>query len=332
MNTERQNILASIPIVFVHKGNSWYLPWVLRQALSVNNGANVALIADTKRHTNINGIESFLIDDLQIDLVKTFQQSYKHISTNSQNYEIFCWLRWFYLFAYMEKQNINHAFYLDSDVLIFTSPEHIVSLYPETVNRCAFMIPQQSYSSFYWCAGGHLSYWTRDALREFCNFTIDTFVKPDLLNIYNQKWNWHINNKVAGGICDMTTLYLFSQKYSDRVINFLADNREGIFDMNFNSPSNFLPDEFEMQNTHKKVNLHNNKPAVFKDGKLQCFHNIHFQGWAKHFIPEYYQGVSFKETTKHYLERIIYSIQRPLKTKLKPLLVKVQLILKDLYK
>ncbi len=329
---EQNNLSHSIPIVFVHKGDSWYLPYVLRQALAVNHNSDVALLSNGTHNSEIDGVEVCSIDDLQTELVQEFYQNYQHISTNSPDYEIFCWLRWFYLLAYMESKGISQAMYLDSDVLIFTSPKRIVSLYPEIVNKCAFVIPQQSHDSYYWCAGGHVSYWTQETLRKFCQFTIDTFYQQDLLNMYYQKWNWHIHHKVAGGICDMTTLYLFSREYSHSVVNLLAINRDGNFDMNFNSRSNFLDDEYEMQHNHKKVILQNNQIlGIPKNQSPVPFHNIHFQGWTKQFIPNYYQGQSFKEKTKHYFDRIFYTLQVPVKTKLKPAFVRIKLFLKELF-
>jgi len=270
------------------------------------------------------------INTLQSDLIHNFHQHYKHISTNSQDYEIFCWLRWFYLLAYMEGENIAHAFYLDSDVLIFSSPAYILSLYPEMSKGCAFSIPQQEYSSNYWCAGGQVSYWTQDALRKFCCFTIDSFQKKELLDLYIHKWSWHLNHKIAGGICDMTTLYLFSQDCSNHLTNFLAENRDGIFDMNFNSSDNFLENEYEMERSHKKVVLSQNRLLAFSKDSSVNLHTIHFQGWAKRFIPYYYRGLPFQETLNHKLEKIIYSVQNPLKIIFKPYLIQVQIILKKL--
>lgn len=329
---EQNHLSQSIPIVFVHKGDSWYLPYVLRQALAVNHNSDVTLLSNGTHKSDIDGVKVCLIDDLQTELVQAFYQHYQHISTNSQDYEIFCWLRWFYLLAYMESKGISQAFYLDSDVLIFTSPDRILSLYPEIENSCAFLIPQQSHDSYYWCAGGHISYWTKETLRQFCQFTIDTFRKQDLLNMYHQKWNWHMQHQVAGGICDMTTLYLFSREYSHCVINLLVSNRDGNFDMNFNSRSNFLENEYAMQDHHKKIILQNNQLlGMAKDQSLIPFHNLHFQGWTKKFIPKYYQGQAFKEKINHYLDRSLYTLQVPIKTQLKPAFVKVKLLLKNLF-
>jgi hypothetical protein len=329
---ETDKISQPIPIVFIHKGDSWYLPYVLRQALLVNNNSHVTLISDVKANSDIEGLQISLISDLYTDLAKEFTQIYKHLSSNSPNYEMFCWLRWFYLLEYMEKNNINQVFYLDSDVLIFTNPNHISHLYPEIKDSCAFLIPKQEHTSYYWCSGGHISYWTQDILRRFCQFTIDTFKRQNLLNMYNQKWNWHVNNKVSGGICDMTTLYLFSREYSDCVINFLSNNREGFFDMNFNASSNFLKNEYELQNNYKKTIFQDNKPlGLRRDKTIIHFHNIHFQGWAKKLIPNYYRGKYFKEKNKHYLDRAIYTLQAPLKTMTKPIFHKIELILKSFY-
>lgn len=317
MNIEQQNISEPIPIVFVHTGDSWYLPYVLRQALSVNNDSHVTLICDDKASINISGVEVLLIDDLHNPMVDEFYKNYKHMqTTNDKDLQVLCWLRWFYMLRYMELKNIRQAFYLDSDVLMYSSPEKILSLYPEISNGCGFLIPQQLHSSYIWSASGHFSYWTKDTLREFCNFTIDTFCKKHLLDSYNQKWNWHLENKVDGGICDMTTLYLFSHEFNSCVTNLLTENCEDTFDVNFNFSVNFLEDEYETQNGHKRLVFEQGKPVIFRDKIMVSLHNIHLQGAAKRFIPNYYRGLPFNEKFKHFLERLKHTKLVPLRAKL----------------
>jgi hypothetical protein len=322
MNLEQEHIPEPIPIVFLHKGDSWYLPYVLRQALSINQNSQVVLISDQKTNADIEGVKIFLINDLQNPMIDDFCKNYKHLSTNPKEYEVFCWLRWFYLLKYMEINNISHVFHLDSDVLIFSSTEHILSLYPELSRGCGFLIPQQQHFSYDWVASGHISYWTKDALQKFCNFIIDSFYKQELLNIYYQKWNWHLENKVNGGICDMTTLYLFNNQYISYVVNLLAENRDGTFDLGFGTSSNFLENEYEMQkigsyNSHKRIEFSQNKPVIFKNQIPVKLHNIHFQGAAKRFIANYYSGLPFREKFKHILERAKFTIFLPLKIKIK---------------
>ncbi|MFM7886339.1 MAG: hypothetical protein ACKPCM_06555, partial [Pseudanabaena sp.] len=89
---------------------------------------------------------------------------------------------------------------------------------------------------------------------------------------------------------------------------------------------------YEMQHKHKKVILQNNQLlGIPKDKDPEPFHNLHFQGWIKQFIPNYYQGHAFQEKRKHYLDRILYTLQVPIKTKLKPAFVKIKLLLKNLF-
>lgn len=294
----------STPIIFVHKRKSWYLPYTLLQAASVSENSDVTLLYDGENIVANPRIRVTQLDKLHSSMVTKFGNQYHHMSTNSRDYELFCWLRWFYLLSYMELENIPSAFYLDSDVLIFRSTDYLLGNYSDTLNKCAFMIPQQSHSSYRWAASGHISYWTQEALKEFCNFALDTFLQQEWLNMYRQKWSWDVENKKPGGICDMVALYLFWREYNTSITNLCEEYGDGTFDHNFNSASNFLEDEYELQNGHKAVNFLNGKPIFFKAKKKIFAHAIHFQGMAKKYIPVYYRGPWFKEQLEYTLDRM----------------------------
>ena len=146
------------------------------------------------------------------------------MSTNSSEFEQFCWLRWFYLLNLMKRTNIQSVFYFDSDVLIYSSISDMIKCYSDLKFKCGFCIPKQDFDSLRWAASGHASFWTIDMLEAFCDFILKSFQKSHYMKMYEKKWAWHRSSATQGGICDMTTLFLFWKEKSNEIVNFLKSH------------------------------------------------------------------------------------------------------------
>jgi hypothetical protein len=280
-------------LVFVHKGYSWYLPFVLNQAQSSDPDANIVLLGDCSKSDRI---EAKLMRELRDSkYIQKFTDKYVHMSTNSFDFELFCWLRWFYLLDYMQRSSIRSVMHLDSDVLLFSSLSEIKSHYTNVVDNCGYIIPEQSFDSLEWSASGHISYWTSDSLAEFCEFAIESFSDRRYLSLYEEKWNWHQRHHQYGGICDMTTLYLFWLERDSSIFNLARQHDRHVFDNSMNTASNYLANEFETERGIKKVSFINGIPMLTanQDGQQVRVHGCHFQGAAKQHIPAYYRGKNF---------------------------------------
>lgn len=114
-------------IIITHKGNPSYLKFVLSQLQETNPNANIILMGDksNQKHSKINlfnlsskKIKHVLLDDY-FEYAKKFQQVYVHNNFTDINYELFCYQRWFCVYEYMIKNNLEDAFAIDSDVLIY---------------------------------------------------------------------------------------------------------------------------------------------------------------------------------------------------------------------
>jgi len=281
-------------ILFFHIGQSLYLQYVLYQAKFSSPNSDVILLGE---NTKFRGIENAPLDNFSnTERIRIFKENYVHMSSNSQEFELNCWLRWFYMFEYMRRNRIHSVFHFDSDVSLYSSIETIVQSYSHLISDCAFMIPYQDSNLLQWLASGHVSYWTATMLGEFCDFIIDSFCKDKYLRLYKDKWNWHISTGRPGGICDMTTLYFFWLERQSLITN-LAINYDGnVFDDNVNCSSNHKEDEYVIHQGIKKIKFINKKPMFIskKTGEFVYAHAIHFQGNAKVFIPRYYTGMVFK--------------------------------------
>jgi hypothetical protein len=297
-------VSGSTPIVFIHKGYSWHLPYVLRQAAWVNSNCGVVLIFEGQDIAVDRGINK-KVGCVPVDRILSiapnpdldrFCSHYRHMSSNSTEFELFCWKRWYYLLSYMEAEHIDRVLYLDSDVLVYYSTDYLLNHYSSVLKACALMIPQQDHQSFSWCVSGHISYWTKAALKEFCSFILDSFESAEKYSHYCRKWEWHNECGSPGGICDMTTLYLFWRSNQASITNFAEEYVGGVFDMNFSLSLNYRENEYVLKNGHKAVEFVDGKPVFFrdKDGRVNA-HAIHFQGHAKNLIPSYYNGPLFRQ-------------------------------------
>ncbi|WP_310414124.1 hypothetical protein [Chamaesiphon sp. OTE_8_metabat_110] len=300
-------------VVFVHRGYSWYLPFILNQAKSVDPDANIVLLGDCAKSESIE--PKFFRELRDSHYISRFVDKYIHMSTNSSEFELFCWLRWFYLLDYMQRNSIASAFHLDSDVLLFSSLGDIKSYYGDVINDCGYMIPDQSFDALEWSASAHISYWTAERLAEFCEFAIESFSDRRYLSLYAEKWHWHQQHQLAGGICDMTTFYLFWLERGSSIGNLSRQHDRHIFDNNMNSANNYLPDEFELDRGLKKIDFVNGKPmfTASKDSQLVRVHGCHFQGAAKQYIPTYYRGKNFPGKTATALSRTAIKLLKTLR-------------------
>jgi hypothetical protein len=300
-------------VVFVHRGSSWYLPFVLNQAKSVAPDANIVLLGDCSKSDRIE--TEFLQQLRDSNYISRFVDNYMHMSTNSSEFELFCWLRWFYLLDYMHRNSIKSAIHLDSDVLLFSSLSEIESAYGDVMNDCGYIIPDQSFDTLEWSASAHISYWTAERLAEFCEFAIESFCDRRYLRLYEEKWHWHQQHHVAGGICDMTTFYLFWLERGSSICNLGRQHDRHVFDNNMNLAKNYLPNEFETDRGIKKVDFVDGKPMLTasRDRQLVRVHGCHFQGAAKQYIPTYYRGENFRGQTATVVSRTAIKLLKKLR-------------------
>ena len=288
-------------IILIHQGYDWYLYYTLNQIKSLTANTPLYLLGDDKVIKAFSQANSINLNTLYSTRVAEFVDSYVHMSTNPYDFELFCFLRWFYLLEFMKSEKITKVFYLDSDILLYTPLEKIFAIYEGRLLNCGYMIPQQEYHSFSWAGTGGTSYWHYEALDEFCRFLTATYRDREILPLYQQKWDYHKSKKIVGGVCDMTAFYFFWMRESKHITNFSKIVQGNAFDANINSSMNYYRKEFKMRGSFKKINFKNNKPfgETIDQNREIRFHSLHFQGAAKWSMPMYYTGEPFKRKFSH---------------------------------
>ena len=100
-----------IPVVFFHIGSHDYFKSAVDIALRKNR---VIHIGDNPivQHSNYKFVNFREVSDKFED----FSKVYLHMSYNPYDYELICFLRWIALMNLMKRENIETAYYSDSDV------------------------------------------------------------------------------------------------------------------------------------------------------------------------------------------------------------------------
>lgn len=270
-------------IFFFHSGYQPYLELTVRQASFRNK---VFLIGDhsNKMLGNIENVTHLLLDDYG-EGVGDFLSHYRHLHTGGQAFEQWCFIRWIAVRNVAKDYNLGTVFYSDSDNLIFSNLDDV---YRE-IDKPSFAlsVPKEQ-PPYRHAATGEVSFWDYEVLDEFCNFMLNMYEDSFEFGKLLDKWNWHKANNLAGGVCDMTVLWHFTniKKYSiltDVLVN------DTTFDHNINNSANYESNEYLMENGIKKIEFIDGAPYghnLLLDKKIR-FHNLQFQGNTKHLIRDY---------------------------------------------
>lgn len=282
----------SIPIVFIHYGNSDYLQYSLLQAKRSNQDKDIILIGD-ESNNRYPFVKHFNVSE-SISM-KSFADIYKHMNFNSYEYELFCIQRWFILRDFMKSHGIEQCYYQDSDVMLYedVGKENITGF------------------DFAFCGGisAGISFINNvTALDTFCAFITSCYAQKDLRLQLENMYHSIIATIPHGGICDMVFVNLYCNNTNPEKIYDLAMIRnDATFDLNIN-----LTDDYEEWFGRKKIYF-TSKGVMCKNLSLDRFIRfkaLHFQGEAKIFMPYFLEKmheecaipVTFNYSTRQWQE------------------------------
>jgi hypothetical protein len=275
-------------IIFINQNFSPKLDLVFEQACSMNSAQDISIIcpSDLEIPEACNQAE---LSELGSKDLENFQEIYIHRCSNPEKFERFCIARWFYLLSYMQRNHLSSVLYVDSDVLVYSNIQKMMETHSLNKCKCGLMTLEQDHSSFLWAASGHTSYWSTEALAEFCRFIIDCYQSDHYQKLFQEKWDHCRKNNINGGISDMTLLYFFFNENKSKILELSKPTNSSVFDYNFNIGFNHTTNRFECNEIGKSVTWKDKLPYFTESetGNLHLAHTIHFQGGAKNRIPEF---------------------------------------------
>lgn len=249
-------------IFYVHKGCQEYLMASIKQIQSRIPNVDIVLLGD-QSNNDISGISGVIMDDYA-DFAEKFKENYQHFSPNDYDYELFCIQRWFYIYAYMIKNEINHAIYIDSDVLLNCLPENIDT------------------TKYYYCFNsGHTSIFSIETLEEICNYISYLYSDKEKIEWLKSILERRQEEGLPGGVSDMTLLLSYVYNNSDKAVDLSRVKHLKVFDHNIQED-----DDFELYKGCKAIYYIAGK-YYFKDnltGHLIEAGSMHFQGDAKVYM------------------------------------------------
>tara|TARA_A100001515_G_scaffold144096_1_gene147116 strand:+ start:2559 stop:3386 length:828 start_codon:yes stop_codon:yes gene_type:complete len=268
---------------FFHAGFQPYLKTTIEQASRKND---VVLIGDNDNEHlgNLNNVRHIHINECYQDIEK-FLKLYKHMHTGGQKFEEWCFIRWIAVRNAAKMMKCDDIFYGDSDNLIFSNLSDVYSAIGKP--NLALAIPKKQ-PYFRQAATGEVSYWSLGMLDKFCNYLIEMYNDSFEFRKLLEKWNYHKNNNLPGGVCDMTALWHFTRRNKAMIItNLLPDGTS--FDHSINNPANYYDDEYKFSNGVKEIEFIDNKPYGYnlRHDKKVRLHNLQFQGNSKILIDKY---------------------------------------------
>lgn len=282
--------VLDIPVVFTHRNNR-QVETAMRQAQQYNQ--RVILLGDESNRNST--VEHHAFRKHAKD-AKRFAKVYQHMHTRrDEEYEEFCYLRWFYISDFMRKHHIPRIFAGDSDLMLYRNVTEIANDWNGYTTLLCIPSRQRNYR---WSATGHASYWSSRDLEDFCDFLLWSYTTDEGLLPLCTKWRCHQSTRRVGGICDMTLLYLFWLQRFESIGNLLSvtGTPPHAFDLNFNTSENHYPDEYQMEATSEtssgsilRVAWKDQQPYGYNQ-RLGCqvrLDGIHFQGAATRLISQY---------------------------------------------
>jgi hypothetical protein len=289
--------------MFYHEGNQEYLKYAILSAEKYNE--NVVLVGDLNNKSYCNNWYNAASFDLS--RYEEFKKSYMHLSSNDENFEITCFKRYYILQQLFSNFGFTKCFLLDSDILTYI--DFSTLQLPHTCEvACSINKNQDNYN---WTASPHCSYWTNESLNNFIVFFEKIY--RNSTEILIEKYNYHRNHHVKGGVCDMTLLYLWSKTKDENYLYNTAIEKQGaVMDHCINISDNFAQKEYKINKLLriKSIKFIKNNPFFTKrgSGELIQAYILHFQGSAKTIMKDYYLG-NFKYILYHrykiYLEKLI---------------------------
>lgn len=292
--------MRSIPIIIVHKGNSFYLEPVLRQIRLFNPESRICLISDDSTKGKFDFVEHHDISRYMTG-ADEFAKIYVHLSINPFGYELFCFQRWFVIRDFIRSQKMQHFLCLDSDVLLYCNVDDVFS----------------KWTSFDFTVCGGIgpcfSLFNSSSIERLCNYMSYLYTDSEAFKRVKRFYE----DVVDGGFCDMTVLAWYQKDVSDNVLDLAYPVDGACFDVNISDPMGC----FEMEKGKKKIYWMEDLPygRRLEDGSFVRFYGLHLQGGAKHDMCKYLLNGGGKHEIR-FLNVLMWKLSPSrLKTRLKEL-------------
>lgn len=296
-----------IPIVFIHTGFQEYIVTAIKQAKSYNDARDVILIGDDSNDKLKNIVKHYHLEKYSCS-AEELGKHFKNFSTNSFDYEFFCFKRWFILLDFMRERQMEWVFAADTDVMIYADVNSFFSRFIETTgHQAAFCFPQQQHDDMRWVASAHTSYISYSFLKNFCQFVLEVYKSN--IEVLLPKIKHHQENEITGGVNDMTFFYLYLREINGRYVNLLENIGGRIFNVNVGINTTEHEIGIDTIKWHKNMITGKKEPcSIAASCSMVYFDTLHLHGGSKFYMQRYYTGYWDREIIKREVKRLLKRI------------------------
>jgi hypothetical protein len=268
-----------LPIILIHRGNSWYLPYTIWQCKVTNPQSPIYLIGDGGT-AHLNGMVNH-IDITQYDKdIQTLRSVYKHHSNLGADFELACIERWFILAVFLRQHKLSNALYLDSDILVYDELDSYASRFAT--------------HGMTWCSfSAHSNFISNPAaLENYCKLVIDIYTdKIPAVLLEKGLYQRVVSGEMKMNISDMTFFHDYDLVYPNSLLAINKYVDEGCFDISMEDTNGVeaTGDNF------KKITWQDKQPYVtlVGTGKQIPMITLHFQGKGKQVLKDHFKYQSF---------------------------------------
>ena len=245
----------------------------MSQARRSNPDARIILLGDQENksanHIPEMDLEFWAIEDYSISAT-SFESVYKHTSSNTFDYEIFCFQRWFAVNELASKLEVNeNLVYLDSDALLYMDADKVFEELKSEMTVCNEVGPAFTFFK------------SRRVLNDYCEFIYQSFSSQERYSELHKFVEAYKNHGMPH-ISDMATLGLYG-KQNDLTDIGKIEERTYVFCENVGESQGLI-----LGILGKKIYKIRQK-RFFKvtSGESILAGGVHLQGWQKILWPFY---------------------------------------------
>lgn len=263
----------SIPIIFVHKGNPFFLHSVLKQAKRTNPNSEIILLGDNT-NCKYKFVKHYFIDDY-FTSAEAFSKVYQHYSPNPYDYELFCFQRWFVIKDFVDRTWGGNAqfLYCDTDTLLYDDISFDINRFQSyDMTICKTGTPCFTYFNF-------------GIIAKFTDFIYQRFSSPEGRSMINEYVAELKNKKRSYGISDMTAFSAYKNEHLNKVLEIDVPENGTSYCHNIGDKV----DGYKMSGKLIDIHVKNGQPYGYflKDNAWIRFKGVHFQGAAKMVMYKY---------------------------------------------
>lgn len=218
-----------IPIIYIHFGDNKELEDSLKIARHTNLDSEIVLLGDStnkKYRTSLN--ISFIPYEKyssasSVSFITTFQYIRGGVNygknppakyKSRSEFELFCFLRWFYLYGYMKEYNLSSVWYFDSDTWIL---KDLTKLETDFMGYDCMEMKSN---------GPAKGFITRNFLEKYIQTTQNIFRDQKYINSMLDQTSCHPDYT----LCDMSAYYKCREEHQLRIASPTLKEKKIIFD------------------------------------------------------------------------------------------------------